>query len=131
MQASTRTAEEAARAVGCRVEQIVKSLVFVGEDGACWLVLASGGHAVDPARLQAVVGTNVRLADASTVRASTGFAIGGVAPVGLTSDVPVIMDETLLALGTVWAAAGSPNAVFSVDARDLARVTGARIVGVA
>lgn len=130
MEASTRTAREAADAVGCHVDQIVKSLLFVTDDGSAWLVLASGRHAVDPRRIEEVAGSPVRLADATTVRSVTGFAIGGVAPVGLAHDVPVLVDTTLLTFDRVWAAAGSPHAVFGVAPVDLVAVTGGRPIEV-
>lgn len=131
MPGSTRTAADAAAAVGCDVAQIVKSLLFASEDGRTWLVLVSGPNRVDAERLAAHVGGPVRLADPATVRDATGFAIGGVAPVGLAEEVPVLMDEDLLEHAVVWAAAGTPKSVFPVDPAELRDATGATTLKVA
>lgn len=128
--ASTRTAEDAAAAVGCEVGQIVKSLLFVGASEAPYLILVSGANRADPERLADEAGEALRMADPRTVRDVTGFAIGGVAPVGLERSVPVLMDEDLLAYEEVWAAAGLPHSVFLVAPGDLQRITGARAVRV-
>jgi prolyl-tRNA editing enzyme YbaK/EbsC (Cys-tRNA(Pro) deacylase) len=132
MPASTRTAPEAATAVGCDVAQIVKSLIFrsVNSDDAI-LVMVSGADRVDESRLAEVVGDEVERATADFVRARTGFAIGGVPPVGHSGPVATYIDEHLLGHDLVWAAAGTPNAVFSIEPTDLLRVTSARIVAVA
>jgi len=132
MPASTRTAPEAATAVGCDVAQIVKSLIFrsVNGDDAI-LVMVSGADRVDESRLAEVVGDEVERATADFVRARTGFAIGGVPPVGHSEAVATYIDEHLLGHDLVWAAAGTPNAVFSIKPADLARVTSATIVAVA
>ncbi len=124
---STRTAEEAARAVGTSVERIVKSLVFAAGDQPI-LALVSGSNRVAPARLADALGAPIRRADADLVRAATGFAIGGVPPIGHTTPLPVVLDEDLLQYDTVYAAAGTPNAVFPIAPGDLLRVTGARVV---
>ena len=109
---STRTAAEAASAVGCTVGQIVKSLVFrAGERPV--LVLASGDNYVDEERLAALVGTPVKRARADFVRQHTGYAIGGVAPVGHPQSIPTFVDEDLLKYEEVWAAAGGPFTVFA------------------
>ena len=132
MPGSTRTAEDAAAAIGCEVAQIVKSLLFVGGDGRAHLVLASGPNRVDPARLSGHLGSHATLADPATVRDVTGFAIGGVAPLGLASEVPVLMDEDLLRYDPVWSAAGTPRSVFPVAPgalRDAAGATVTRVVG--
>ncbi len=122
----TRTAEDAARAVGCEVGQIVKSLVFVA-DGKPLVALVSGAHRLDPRRLAAVVGaTEVRRASGDEVRSATGYAIGGVPPVGHAQPLPILIDRNLLAHATVWAAAGLPDAVFEVDPRALLAATAAR-----
>ena len=131
MPGSTRTAVDAAHAVGCDVGQIVKSLVFASGDHRAWLVLASGTNRVDTDRLGCVVGAPLEMADPDTVRDVTGFAIGGVAPVGLASDIPVLMDEDLLDHDIVWAAAGTPRTVFPIAPRALRDATRATIVGVA
>ncbi|HEY7332025.1 MAG TPA: YbaK/EbsC family protein [Candidatus Limnocylindria bacterium] len=122
----TRTAADAARAVGCEVGQIVKSLVFVA-DGAPVLALVSGAHQLDPARLAAELGvTEVRRATGDEARAATGYAIGGVPPLGHGTSLPVLIDRQLLGHAVVWAAAGLPDAVFPADPAGLARAAGAR-----
>jgi Cys-tRNA(Pro) deacylase len=121
----TRTAEDAARAVGCEVAQIVKSLVFVA-DGQPVVALVSGAHRLDPARLATALGaTRVERADGHLVREATGFAIGGVPPVGHARRLPIVMDRALLAHDVLWAAAGRPDAVFAVTPADLERASGA------
>ncbi|MGH2455377.1 MAG: YbaK/EbsC family protein, partial [Candidatus Limnocylindria bacterium] len=108
----TRTAVDAARAVGCEVGQIVKSLVFVA-DGAPVVALVSGAHQLDPRRLAEALGAEqVRRATGDEVRSATGYAIGGVPPLGHAGPLPVLIDEHLLAHPFVWAAAGLPDAVF-------------------
>lgn len=121
---STRTAPEAARAVGADVAQIVKSLVFVAADDPL-LILVSGRHRVDLDLVGATLGRPIRPARAEEVRQATGFAIGGVAPVGLIQPVPTYYDPALLAFDRVWAAAGTPRTVFPIAPRDLVRLTGA------
>jgi prolyl-tRNA editing enzyme YbaK/EbsC (Cys-tRNA(Pro) deacylase) len=129
---STRTAEEAARAVGCRVEQIVKSLVFVTRPGGrAVLVVASGGHRVDVAKLAAVVGEQVDRPDADFVREQTGFAIGGVPPIGHARPLVTVVDEALLRLDELWAAAGHPRAVFRLTPAQLVAMTGGRVAEIA
>jgi prolyl-tRNA editing enzyme YbaK/EbsC (Cys-tRNA(Pro) deacylase) len=116
---STRTAAEAALAVGCTVEQIVKSLVFrAGERPV--LVLASGANFVDEEWLAALVGTPIKRARADFVRQHTGYAIGGVAPVGHPQPIPTFVDEDLLQYEKVWAAAGGPFTVFACSPEFLA-----------
>jgi len=132
MPESTRTADEAAAAVGCSVAQIVKSLVFrsVAADEPV-LVLVSGADRVDEARLAEVVGEEVERATGKFVRERTGYAIGGVPPVGHAQPVATYLDEHLLDHALVWAAAGTPRAVFSIAPADLLRITSARVVAVA
>jgi prolyl-tRNA editing enzyme YbaK/EbsC (Cys-tRNA(Pro) deacylase) len=132
MPASTRSAAEAAAAVGCDVSQIVKSLIFrsVKSDEPI-LVLASGSNRVDESLLAEIVGGPVERAAAEFVRARTGYAIGGVPPVGHAQLIDAYLDEHLLAHRVVWAAAGSPRAVFSVTPADLVRVTAAKVVALA
>ena len=121
---STRTAAEAARAVGSMVGQIVKSLVFVADERPV-LVLASGANRVDLEKLASLArAARVVKATADTTRAVTGFSIGGVPPVGHLTVLPVFLDETLLQHRVVYAAAGTPHAVFAIDPRALVRVTG-------
>jgi prolyl-tRNA editing enzyme YbaK/EbsC (Cys-tRNA(Pro) deacylase) len=122
----TRTAVDAARAVGCEVGQIVKSLVFMA-DGEAVLALLSGADRLDPGRLAAALGASeVRRADGDEVRAATGFAIGGVPPLGHPGVLPVLIDENVFRHGEVWAAAGLPDAVFRTAPDALARAAGAR-----
>jgi prolyl-tRNA editing enzyme YbaK/EbsC (Cys-tRNA(Pro) deacylase) len=125
----TRTAAEAAAAIGCDVAQIAKSIVFrAGERAA--VVVASGANRVEPALAGAALGVTLARADAAFVREATGFAIGGVAPVGHIAPPLLLLDEDLFALGTLWAAAGSPNHVFRTDAEALRRITGAGVAAV-
>ncbi len=122
----TRTAEDAARAVGCSVAQIVKSLVFM-VDGDPVMALISGVDRLDPDRLAAAMGGgHARRADGDEVRAATGYAIGGVPPFGHARALPILIDEHLLAHAEVWAAAGLPDAVFRVSPLDLERAAVAR-----
>ncbi len=123
----TRTAEDAARAVGCEVGQIVKSLVFVGADAAV-VVLVSGVNRVDVAKLTDILGSGaVRRANADEARDATGFAIGGIPPFGHARPLPVLVDRELLAHEALWAAAGRPDAVFSIRPEDLVRASGGRV----
>lgn len=126
---STRTAAEAARACGCGVGQIVKSMIFEGaESGALKLVLVSGAHDLDLARSGALFGEALIRADPKRVREETGFAIGGVSPIGHLAPLETWMDVALLAHEVVWVAAGAPNAVFSIAPETLKRVSGAKEV---
>ena len=127
----TRTAADAARAVGCDVAQIVKSLVFVA-DGDPLVALVSGSNRVDLALLGAATGTtHVRKADGDEARSATGFAIGGVPPFGHATSVRIVVDRDLVAHDVVWAAAGLPDAVFPIAPADLVRVSGAQVVEIA
>ena len=127
MPASTRTAEEAAAACGCDVGDIVKSLIFKGtESGNLVLLLVSGANQVDLDKAAAAIGEPLARADAKEVRARTGFAIGGVAPLGHLAPVSTWIDETLLERERLWAAAGAPNAVFPISPSDLVAASGAR-----
>jgi prolyl-tRNA editing enzyme YbaK/EbsC (Cys-tRNA(Pro) deacylase) len=120
----TRTAEDAARAIGCEVGQIVKSLVFVA-DGTPFLALTSGSNRADPARLSALLGASeVRRASADEARSATGFAIGGTPPFGHPGTLRVLIEEDLLAYDEVWAAGGTPDTVFPIGPADLTRVSG-------
>jgi prolyl-tRNA editing enzyme YbaK/EbsC (Cys-tRNA(Pro) deacylase) len=130
--ASTRTAVEAAQAVGCSVGQIVKSLIFKGrESGRPLLLLVSGSNRVDLDKAAAAIGEALDKADADFVRQHTGFAIGGVPPVGHTEALETFIDVDLLQYSEVWAAAGTPNAVFRLSAADLERVTGGCVIKIA
>jgi prolyl-tRNA editing enzyme YbaK/EbsC (Cys-tRNA(Pro) deacylase) len=127
----TKTAEDAARAIGCDVAQIVKSLVFVVEEsGEAVLALTSGANRVDTEKLAAHVGAAVRRANADDVRAATGFAIGGTPPFGHPRPLRTLLDPVLATFPTVWAAAGTPDSVFPLSPEDLARATGAETVDV-
>jgi prolyl-tRNA editing enzyme YbaK/EbsC (Cys-tRNA(Pro) deacylase) len=129
---STRTAAEAGAALDCEVGQIVKSLVFRGVDSDdAVLVLAAGSSRVDVGRLASVVGEPVEQGSGAFVRERTGFAIGGVAPVGLTAPVRTYVERGVLAWPRVWAAAGSPRTVFDATPDELLAATGASVVDVA
>ena len=128
----TRTATDAAAAVGCHVDAIVKSLVFVA-DGRAVLALTSGGNRIDERRLADATGAaEVRKATADEARAATGYAIGGTPPFGHTGSgvADVLIDPALLMHDEVWAAAGTPSAVFPIAPARLAEVAGARAVDV-
>lgn len=128
---STRTAVEAARAVGCDVAQIAKSLVFRGgESGAALLVIASGGNRVSEALLAELAGEPIRRADAAFVREQTGFAIGGVPPVGHARSLRTWIDPGLLGFEHIWAAAGTPRAVFRLPPGALVELTGGQVADV-
>jgi Cys-tRNA(Pro) deacylase len=123
----TRTAADAAEAVGCDVSQIVKSLVFDGE-GAPILLLVSGANRVDlDVAAEAAGVPSLSRADANQAKAVTGFSIGATPPVGHSSPLPVFMDEDLLEHDVVWAAAGRPDSVFAVDPHELARASEAKV----
>lgn len=127
----TRTAQDAADAIGTTLGQIVKSLVFLA-DGRPVLVLASGRNRVDAGKLARAAGAaRIERADAERVRAATGFAIGGVPPVGHATPLETYIDEDLLSYEIVYAAAGTPNAIFPITPRDLVRVTGGRVAELA
>ena len=122
---STRTAKEAAVAVGCDVAQIVKSLVFrATTSGRPVLVIACGANRVDETAVGTLIGEPIGKADADFVRTNTGFAIGGVAPIGHAVTPVTLVDEDLLAFESIWAAAGTPNAVFCLTPDELLAMTG-------
>jgi prolyl-tRNA editing enzyme YbaK/EbsC (Cys-tRNA(Pro) deacylase) len=127
--ASTRTAVDAAQAIGCQVGQIVKSLIFKGKRSERpVLVVASGANRVDEKKIEALIGEPLGKADADFVRQRTGFVIGGVPPVGHLEKLETFIDQDLLQYGEMWAAAGTPNAVFRLSPEDLVRMTGGRVV---
>ena len=129
---STRSAAEAAQAIGCRVEQIVKSLVFRGQStNRPILAVVSGGNRVDEEKLAVLVAEPVAKADAEYVRQRTGYAIGGVPPVGHVESLVCVVDEDLLQYEQIWAAAGTPRAVFRLTPADLQRITDGRVVSMA
>jgi prolyl-tRNA editing enzyme YbaK/EbsC (Cys-tRNA(Pro) deacylase) len=126
----TRTAADAARAIGCQVDQIVKSLVFVADTDPV-LVLTSGGNRVDVVKVgRCRDATTVRKADAGEVRAATGYAIGGTPPFGHARRLPVLVDRHLTGFGEVWAAAGTPRHVFPIRPDDLLAATGGQVADI-
>lgn len=125
----TRSAADAAAAVGCDVAQIAKSIVFRAGARAV-LVVTSGVNRVDTAKVAATIGQPVGRADGNWVRDTTGFAIGGVAPIGHLAPPIMLLDADLMALGDVWAAAGSPQHVFRTSGAELVRITRATIAEV-
>ncbi|MEW6030082.1 MAG: YbaK/EbsC family protein [Chloroflexota bacterium] len=128
---STRTAQEAADRAGCTLGQITKSLIFKGQQtGKPILVLTSGANRVDEKRIAGYAGEPIGRADADFVRAVTGFAIGGVPPLGHAQKMETYLDEDLLQYETVWAAAGTPNAIFELTPADLQQMTGGKAVRV-
>jgi prolyl-tRNA editing enzyme YbaK/EbsC (Cys-tRNA(Pro) deacylase) len=128
---STHTAKEAAQAIGCGVEQIVKSLIFKGKhSNKPLLVVASGTNRVSEKRLGELAGEPITKADADFVRQHTGFAVGGVPPVGHTEQIETFIDEDLLQYEEIWAAAGTPFAVFRLTPSDLQTMTGGRTVSI-
>ena len=129
--ASTRSAVEAAQAIGCRVEQIAKSLIFrSSQSGRPVLVIASGPNRVNEKKIGELLGEPIGKADADFVRQRTGFVIGGVPPVGHVEPLDTFIDEDLLKLDEIWAAAGTPNAVFCLKPADLVKITSGRVVAV-
>jgi len=128
---STHSSAEAAAAVGCDVAQIAKSMLFRAADGRSVLVVASGANRVDERKVTALLGQKIKRAEAEFVLAHTGAAPGGVAPVGHTTAPVAFLDRDLRRYKTIWAAGGSPNAVFALTPGDLARLTGADFVDVA
>ena len=122
----TRTSAEAAAAIGCSVAEIAKSVVFRGKDsGQAIVVVASGDNRVSEAKVAGLVGEPLARADADFVRAATGYAIGGVAPIGHSQPVKLLLDEDLRRFATVWAAAGTPFSVFPLAPDQLRSLTGA------
>jgi prolyl-tRNA editing enzyme YbaK/EbsC (Cys-tRNA(Pro) deacylase) len=129
--ASTRTSADAAAAIGCSVAQIAKSLVFKAKpSGRAVLVIASGVNRVSEAKLAAAVGEAIGKADAAFVRDKTGFAIGGVPPVGHAERLTVFIDRDLLRFETIWAAAGTPQTVFRLTPQALVSLTGGSVMAV-
>jgi len=127
---TTRTAPDAANAIGCQLAQIVKSLLFVAGDQPV-MALVSGANRLDERKLAALRRCSrkqIRRADADTARAAAGYAIGGVPPFGHSSPLPVYIDEDLTRFDVVWAAAGTPFAVFAITPADLVRASGGAVV---
>lgn len=128
---TTRTAQEAAQTIGCQVGQIVKSLVFMGKQTQKpILVVASGSNRVNEKKLSKLVSEPIKRAKADFVREKTGFAIGGVPPVGHSEPLETFIDEDLLKYQTLWAAAGTPNAVFKLTPNDLKIITEGKTVSI-
>jgi len=123
----SRTAAQAAEALGCGVDQIAKSIIFSDQSGAAVLFLTAGGNQVDPEKAAQLAGGTLGKADAALIRAQTGFAIGGVSPLGHLTPIRAWMDTRLLDFDTVWAAAGTPTHVFSCPPQLLAQVTQAEV----
>jgi prolyl-tRNA editing enzyme YbaK/EbsC (Cys-tRNA(Pro) deacylase) len=129
---TTKTSADAAQQIGCSVAQIAKSLIFrAKQSNRPVLVIASGVNRVDEKALEALLGEKIGKADAEFVRDKTGYAIGGVAPIGHASPPVTFIDEDLLNLETIWAAAGTPFAVFRLTPADLERLTGGRVAKIA
>jgi prolyl-tRNA editing enzyme YbaK/EbsC (Cys-tRNA(Pro) deacylase) len=128
---STHSSAEAAAAIGCDVAQIAKSMLFKAADGTPVLVVASGTNRVDEKKVATLLGQKISRADAGFVLDRTGFSVGGVPPVGHAIPPVVFLDRDLQAYSRIWAAAGSPNAVFGLTPGDLVRLTGAHFVDVA
>jgi len=129
--ASTRSAAEAAAAIGCELGQIVKSLIFRAKgSGRPVLAIASGANRVDEKALAALVGEPIGRADADFVRQTTGFAIGGVPPCGHTTPPFAVIDRDLMGFEEIWAAAGTPNAVFRLKPQDLAALSGGQVADI-
>ncbi len=130
--ASTRTAADAASAIGCTVAQIAKSMIFrTTTDGRSVLVITSGSNRVDPAKVASHIGAPITRADAKFVLDMTGFAIGGVPPAGHKCEPLTLIDADLLQFSEIWAAAGTPNAVFRLTPAELIRLTGGRVENIA
>jgi prolyl-tRNA editing enzyme YbaK/EbsC (Cys-tRNA(Pro) deacylase) len=126
---STRTSAEAAAAVGCTVGQIAKSLIFRGKQSARpLLVIASGSNRVDEKKIAAIFGEKIEKPDADYVRTRTGFVIGGVPPVGHAEQLAILIDADLLQYEEIWAAAGTPNAVFRLTPQQLVEITRGEVV---
>lgn len=126
MGAETRTALQAAEAAGCLVDQIAKSIIFQGEtSGEAILFVTAGNNQVDPVKASKVAGERLGKADATLIRNQTGFAIGGVAPIGHLNPIRAFLDPHLFDFDVIWAAAGTPRHIFPINAVDLERISGA------
>ncbi len=120
---STKTSQEAAEAIGCQLGQIAKSLVFQTKSGKPILIIASGANRVDEKKIEVLLGEPVKKAAADFVYQKTGFAIGGIPPVGHREKLKTFIDQDLLQYPEIWAAAGTPRAVFKISPSDLVRIT--------
>jgi prolyl-tRNA editing enzyme YbaK/EbsC (Cys-tRNA(Pro) deacylase) len=131
MPATTRTAQDAANAIGCSLGQIAKSLLFKGQkSGRPILVIASGPNRVNEKAIAALVGEALEKADADFVRTKTGFGIGGVPPIGHAEEPVTFLDQDLLQHEEIWAAAGTPHTVFRVTPAELQKITGGQVISV-
>jgi prolyl-tRNA editing enzyme YbaK/EbsC (Cys-tRNA(Pro) deacylase) len=130
LEVPVKTAQQAADAVGCSVAQIAKSLVFISKSDKPVLVIASGSNRVSETRVAAILGESIARATPDFVRSSTGFAIGGIPPVGHAVQPVVVIDQDLLEHQSIWAAAGHPNSLFELNPSDLERMTGGTIASI-
>lgn len=122
-----RTAQDAATAVGCEVDQILKSIIFADANENCVLFMTAGGNQVDATKAAELAGSALHKADATLIRAQTGFAIGGVSPLGHVSPIRAFFDPRLLEFEKIWAAAGTPHHVFEADPRGIVEISGAQV----
>ena len=127
MPGETRTTAQAAEAAGCALDQIAKSIKYASSPDEVVLFITAGGRQVDVTKASALVGAPLTRADAAQIRAQTGFAIGGVSPVGLTAPVRCWFDQRLMDFAEVWPAAGTPRHVFAIDPRDLQALVKAQV----
>ena len=125
-----KTAQQAADAVGCSVAQIAKSLIFMSESGKPVLVIASGSNRVSESKVTNIIGESISRATPDFVRSSTGFAIGGIPPVGHAVQPVIVIDQDLLELGSIWAAAGHPNSLFELNPAHLEQMTGGTVANI-
>jgi Cys-tRNA(Pro) deacylase len=131
MKETTRSAQDAANSLGCRVEQIVKSLVFMTKKTKKpILVLASGANRVNPKKIRNFLSEPIKMADPDFVRSKTGFVVGGVPPLGHSSSLETFIDEDLLKYPEIWAAAGSSNTMFKLSPDDLQKITQGQVISV-
>jgi Cys-tRNA(Pro) deacylase len=131
MKETTRSAQDAADSLGCRVEQIVKSLVFMGKKTKkAILVVASGANRVNTKKIRNLLSEPIKMADPDFVRAKTGFAVGGVPPLGHSNPLETFIDEDLLKYPEIWAAAGTSNTMFKLSPDDLQKITEGRVISV-
>lgn len=128
---STHTAQEAADAIGCQLAQIAKSILFRSASGRPVLVITSGTNRVDEKKIRALLGEKIERASPEFVKESTGFEVGGVPPLGHAGPCIVYLDEDLKAYPTLWAAGGTPNAVFEIGFAELAQMSGATVADIA
>ncbi len=128
---TTRSAQEAADTIGCEVGQIAKTLIFKGKhDAKAICIIASGKNRVDEKKIEQLIGQPIEKPDADFVLKHTGFAIGGVPPVGYTLDIAPLIDQDLMSYGEIWAAAGTPFSVFNITPENLVRITHGRVIDI-